>query len=290
LWPWPVVRAWADASGRLGSSREAPKVSRDEVDAARAVVLAELDALADEATGILETCRISTMIRKAPAREATRDGSGRYRSLDGRGNRAGEWDWYFQLSQRDRDWLARSHQGPGSHLPAPDQVSEWMAAVTGTVQTERCMAEWLRCVRAIDAAAAIEKRVPWRRCAHLFRGVVTSYDIGALFGSYAEAASYLAELREEPSDDDEPRPLIARFGPSPLDMDFDEWRDELRELEARGSSLGEVSGEWDLRDAGDQRVLDRLEELLPSAIAGVVVGSLEDAYVAVVGAYLEAVA
>jgi hypothetical protein len=289
LWPWPVIRAWADATGRLGSHREAPKVSRDEVSAARAVVLAELDALADEAIGILDLCGVSAMIRKASAREAMRHGSGRFRSLDGRGNYAGEWDWYFQLSQRDRDWLARSHQGPEPHLSAPDQVTECMAKFTGTVDTDRCMAEWLRCVRIIDAAGAIHKRVPWRRCAHLFTGVVTSYDIAALFGTYAEAASYLAGLREEPSDDEEPRALIARLGPSPLDMDFDAWRDELRELEARASSI-EYAGEWEVPCSEDQAILDRLEELLPSAVAGVVTGSLEDLYVAVVGAYLETVA
>jgi hypothetical protein len=291
LWPWPVIRAWADATRRLGSHCAAPKASRDEVNAARAVVLAELDALADEATGILDLCGVSAMIRKAPAREAMRDGSGRFRSLDGRGSYAGEWDWYFQLSQRDRDWLARSHQGPGPHLSAPDQVAECMAKFTGTAEVDRCMAEWLRCVRIIDAAAAVGKRVPWRRCAHLFTGVAaTSYDVAALFGPYAEAASYLAGLREEPSDDEEPRPLIARLGPSPLDMDFDEWRDELRELEARASSIENVSGEWEVLSAEDQRILDRFEELLPSVVASVVPWSLEDLYVAVVGAYLDAVA
>ena len=41
---------------------------------------------------------------------------------------------------------------------------------------------------------------------------------------------------------------------------------------------------------GEQAVLDRLEELLPSAVAGLVTGSLEDLYMAVVGVYLEAVA
>ena len=150
------------------------------------------------------------------------------------------------------------------------------------------MAEWLRCVRIIDAAAAIRKRVPWRRCAHLVTGVATSYDVAALFGTYAEAASYLAGIREEPSDE-EPRPLIARLGPSPLDMDFDAWRDELRELEARASSI-EYAGEWEVLCTEDQAILDRLEELLPSAIAGLTGGSLEDLYVAVVGAYLETVA
>jgi hypothetical protein len=73
-------------------------------------------------------------------------------------------------------------------------------------------------------------------------------------------------------------------------MDFDEWRDELRELEARASSIEEVSGEWKILSAEDQAILDRLEELLPSAIAGLTGGSLEDLYVAVVGAYLETVA
>jgi hypothetical protein len=268
----------------------APKVSRDEVNAARAIVLAELDALADEAIGILDLCGVSAMIRKAPAREAMRDGFGRFRSLDGRGNHAGEWDWYFQLTQCDRGWLARSHQGPGPHLSAPDQVAECMAKFTGTADTDRCTAEWLRCVRIIDAAGAVRKRVPWRCCAHLFTGVATFYDVAALFGTYAEAASYLVGLREEPSDDEEPRSPIARLGPSPLDMDFDEWRDELRELVARASSIDEVSGEWEILSAEDRVILDRLEELLPSAVACIVTGALEDLYVAVVGAYLEAVA
>jgi hypothetical protein len=47
----------------------------------------------------------------------------------------------------------------------------------------------------------------------------------------------------------------------------------------------------DIEDmVGEQAVLDRLEELLPSAVAGLVTGSLEDLYMAVVGVYLEAVA
>jgi hypothetical protein len=45
-------------------------------------------------------------------------------------------------------------------------------------------------------------------------------------------------------------------------------------------------------EAWTERLLSatRLEELLPSAVAGLVTGSLEDLYMAVVGVYLEAVA
>lgn len=290
LWPWPIIRAWADATGRLGSQREARNVSRGDVKAARAIVLAELDALADEATGALDTCGLSATTRRAPAREATRSGSGRFASLDWRGNGAGEWDWFYMLSQSDRDWLARSHQGPEPHLLGPDQVAVCMARHTGTDDVEVCMSEWVRLVRVVDAASALHKRVPWRRCSHLFAAVSTSYDVASLFGSYAEAATYLAELRDESGEDEQTRPLVARLGPSPLDMDFDEWRDELRELEARASSIEQVSGEWEIAAAEDQAVLDRLEELLPAGLGDLLGGSLEDLYVATVGAYLEAVA
>jgi len=290
LWPWPLVRAWADATGRLGAQRAIPKVSRDEVNAARAVVLAELDALADEALGILESCGVSTTIRKVPAREMMRDGAGHFRSLDGRGNGRGEFDWYWQLDPRDRDWIARAHMGPEPHLSAPDQVAMCMASFTGTDDIDANMAEWVRCLRVIDAASACRSRVTWRRCSHLFVGLSLSHDPGALFGTYADAASYLAELREVPVEDEQVRDLIARLGPSPVEMDFAEWCDELQDLEARATGIESPTGEWDILSAEDQTVWDRLEELLPGSVVVAVRAGLDELYVAAVGAYLGAVA
>ena len=253
-------------------------------------MLAELDALADEAMGILDVCGVSTTIRKAPARAAMRDGSGRFRSLDGRSNGRGEWDWLFALSESDRAWLARSHQGPEPSLSAPDQVAQLMADYLGTDDVDKCMSEWVRCVRIIDAASACRGRVTWRRCLHLFAGLSLSHDPGTLFGTFADAATYLAELSTDPTEDQEPRELVARLGPSPLDMDYEEWRDELESLEARASAIESPTGEWDILSAEDQAVYDRLEELLPSAVVGGVGVRLDDLYVRAVGLYLENVA
>lgn len=289
LWDWPLVHAWADTRGMLGSRRPGTKVQRDEVAAARAAVLAEIDRLADAAIGILESCGAPTTMRGPTNRAAERDMFGRYRSLDGRGNDAGEWDWYWQLDATTRAWL-RTHFGPEPHRSSPDQVAPLMASYTGTPDVDACMAEWLRCVRIIDAASALHRRLTWRRCSHLFVGLALAYDPSRLFGTFADAADYLAELREEPSEAEDEYSLIARLGPSPLDMDFDEWSAELAELEAQATQFEQVAGEWDVLSADDQAVYSRLEELLPSAVAASGTATLEDLYVTTVGLYLAAVA
>lgn len=281
MWSWALIRAWADATGRLSSDGAIPKVSRDEVNAARALVLAELDALADDATGILDRFGVSTTIRKVRHRATVRDYSGRFHSLDGQSNGQGEWDWYWQLGPDDRAWLARSHQGPEPHLLAPDQVAHLMGA-----DVDRAMSEWVRCLRVIDAASAIRGRVTWRRCSHLFNGLELSHDPFALFGTFAEAATYLADLKNEPCTTERTGELLANLGPSPLDMSFETWADELGNLERQIETIEMPTGEWDILSAKDQAVFTRIEELLPSSIGDAANGRLEDVYVCVVGAYL----
>ncbi|MCW3019151.1 MAG: hypothetical protein JWN10_1459 [Solirubrobacterales bacterium] len=279
VWPWALIRAWADASGRLDAKRETPTVSRAQVDGARAVLLAEIDALAHEAKGALGACGVPSIIRKPPARRTLRDAGGRFGSLDGHGNGSGAWDWFWQLSERDRDWLGRAHFGPEPYRSAPDQVAQLMG-----MDTDAAMSEWVRLVRVVDAASALHHRVPWRRCSHLFAGLASTYNPGALFGTYAEAASYLADLQGQPGE--EQAVLRTRLGPSPIEMEFEDWSEELTRLEGVAAGLSELTE--DVLSAEDAAVYDRLEELLPSSIVGGEFAGLEDAYVAAVGAYLAA--
>ncbi len=276
LWHWEQVRAWADATGRLVAERETSKAIRERVAIARGVVLDEVNALADEALGIIEAAGDSLTIKRPASRAAMRDASGQFRSLDGRSNGRGEWDWYYALDRRTRKWLSRSHMAPLANLSEPDQLN-------------LDPLEWVRCLRLIDAASALAKRVPWRSCSHLFAGIRTSYDVSALFGSYGDAAAYLAELAGEPAER-EPVALTAKLGPSPIEMSFEDWCDELAALEARAATIEEPAGEWDILSAEDRAVYDRLEELLPSGVVAVAGAALDDLYVRAVGLYLENVA
>ena len=277
LWHWEQVRAWADATGRLVAGRETSKAARERVSIARAVVLDEVNARADEALGIIEAAGEPLTIKRPASRAAMRDIAGHFLSLDGgHGNGRGEWDWYYALDTRTRDWLSRSHMAPLAHLSEPDQM---------TLDPD----EWVRCLRLIDAASALAKRVPWRSCSHLFAGIETSYDVSQLFGSYSDAAEYLAELSGD-SGEREPVSLVAKLGPSPIEMSFEDWCDELTALEARATGIGGPTGEWDILSAEDQAVYDRLEELLPSGVVAVAGAPLDDLYVRAVGLYLENVA
>jgi hypothetical protein len=286
LWPWPIIKAWADATHRLPSELHevTPDVTREEVTKAREVMQAELDTYAEEASRTLESAGVDVVIRKPRARELkTRRAGGQFASrieildaADGRTNGIGEWDWLYSLSYADQDWLARSHFGPEGSLLSPDQVSDRMAGP----DVDANMAEWVRCVRVIDAASAFRRRLTWRRCGHLFSGLRLTYDPHALLGTYADAACYLAEL----SDDDpeaEPRELVARLGPSPLDMEYEEWLAEVTELRDKAEDIPD--DDWD-----DSAVFTRLNELWPAVCEGA--ASMEDAYVAAVGAYLEQLA
>ncbi len=258
------------------AERETSKAARERVSIARAVVLDEVNRLADEALGIIEAADDGLTIKRPASRTKMRDASGHFRSLDGRSNGRGEWDWYYGLDPRTRAWLSRSHMAPQSWLSDPDQM-----ALDPT--------EWVRCLRLIDAASALAKRVPWRSCSHLFFGIETTYDVASLFGTYSDAAEYLAELAGE-TDERGPVALIAKLGPSPIEMSFEDWCDELTALEARASAIEGPTGEWDILSAEDRAVYDRLEELLPSGVVAIAGASLDDLYVRAVGAYLENVA
>jgi hypothetical protein len=277
LWQWEQVRAWADATGRLVGERETSKAARERVAVARAVVLDEVNTLADEALGTIEVAGDSLTIKRPASRTAMRDIAGHFVSLDGgRGNVRGEWDWFYALDGRTREWLSRSHMAPLAHLSEPDQM---------TLEP----LEWVRCLRLIDAASALAKRVPWRSCSHLFVGIETSYDVDSLFGTYSNAAEYLAELSGDPGVP-EPVALVAKLGPSPIEMSFEDWCDELTTLEARATAIEGPTGEWDILSVEDQAVYDRLEELLPSGVDAVAGAPLDDLYVRAVGLYLENVA
>jgi hypothetical protein len=239
VWHWPLVREWADRTGRLplatGSDKQSTKASPADIVAA--------ETLAKSA---------SRTLHKLPSlrRPKKSDTSGKY-------------DWYRELAPAERErigskWTVVAPRGVG-----PDVLCEVLApmigrTVVGTVDIEEVMGEWVQLTRLADAAGSLRN--------HRFNP--------ARYGG--RSLSELFALSEPGEDDEESRgeaDYLAAFapcrrGPSPLAMDFNSWTSEYEAL------VGESLRTSDTMDADPCRFLtaeetklfDRLGELVPDPI------------------------
>jgi hypothetical protein len=132
LWHWRIVRQWAKSHGRLVES--VSSVPAGEVARLRREILAAVeDALSADN---VDTVLGAGALRRPPVRDRVRGVDGRLRSNDGRGNRIGEWDSWFALSQAERDRIAREPAWIDPHGLAPDEL----AHALGYDDVEACLA------------------------------------------------------------------------------------------------------------------------------------------------------
>ena len=294
IWPWSVVHAWAVETGRIPADVYLSTVTdahraeaRETLLGARAAVARSVDDAARAVADLAEY-----RLARPPRRVAARDDRGRLRSLDGGyGNAHGEWDWYYALPAGERARLSRSWMTDRAEALAPDQLADVLAAHVGTSDLEEVMAAWTRATALADAARSLAR-------GHLPRGIDVAslvrdlpHDPASLWGPsavealaarIAERAELDAELASRPVP-----PCVV--GPSPLEMDYEPWAAELAAVDAALDALRDQ--EWPTVE--ETRLRARREELAPSACGDVVddpAASLADVYVAVVGAYLGALA
>lgn len=110
------------------------------------MTLAEVSAEADSLSDLL-----SEPLCPPPAREVRREG-GRFVSLDGHSTSA-EWDWYWQLPDRERQRLKPWFTPTGL---APDQ---WLSAMRYRVgdDLDSAMSQWVLATKLADAAGRLKR-------------------------------------------------------------------------------------------------------------------------------------
>jgi len=239
VWHWPLVREWAERTGRLrqtrGSRTSSPKASPADIVAA--------ETLAKSATRTLH--KVSKLRR--PKKTDT----------------SGEYDWYRELAPAERErirsgWTVAAPRGVG-----PDVLAEELAPMIGrtvvaTVDVEDVMAEWVQLTRLADAAGSLRN--------HRYNA--------ARYGG--RSLSQLFALSEPGEDDAESRGeadyLAAfapcRLGPSPLAMDFNAWSMEYDAFVSKSLRISETMDADLSRFLADDEteLFDRLGELVPDPI------------------------
>jgi hypothetical protein len=239
VWHWPLVREWADRTGRLARVRRTDdqpvKISQADIAAA--------ESLATSASRTLH--KLSGLRR--PKKSDT----------------SGEFDWFRQLAPSERErirsgWTVVAPRGVGPDVLAEELAPMIGRTVVGMADVEGVMNEWVQLTRAADAAGSLRNhrynpaRYGGRSLAQLF----ALSEPGENDAESRGEADYLAAFAP------------CRRGPSPLAMDFHAWSAEYDAL------VGESLRICDATDADSSRFLtadetelfDRLGELVPDPI------------------------
>ena len=238
-WHWPLVREWADRTGRLARVKktddQSVKVSRTDIAAA--------ESLATSASRTLH--KVSDLRR--PKRSDT----------------SGEYDWFRQLAPSERErirsgWTVVAPRGVGPDVLAEELAPMIGRTVVGMADVEGVMGEWVHLTRLADAAGSLRN--------HRFNP--------ARYGD--RTLSQLFALSEPGEDDSESRgeaDYLAAFapchlGPSPLAMDFDAWRTEYEALVSESLRIRDAMDADPSRflDADETELFDRLGELVPDPV------------------------
>jgi len=239
VWHWPIVREWADRTGRLpqatGTDDESIKVSPADIVAA--------ETLAKSASRTLH--KVSDLRR--PKKSDT----------------SGEYDWYRLLAPAERErirsrWTVVAPRGVGPDVLAEELAPMIGRTVVGMADIEDVMNEWVQLTRVADAAGSLRNhrynpaRYGGRALAQLF----ALSEPGENDGESRGKADYLAAFAP------------CRLGPSPLAMDFDAWRTEYEALVSESLRICDAMDADPSRflDADETELFDRLGELVPEPI------------------------
>lgn len=195
------------------------KIAREEAARVQARALSELDRL--------DSVRLAN-----PPRKITK----------GTGGRRGEWDWLEQISDREKARLSRSWYGG---TQTPDQFAANMAnALSRDVSVDDAADLWLRLNREAEASGALRRgKIP---SLDAYSGQIDvadllpdltgqGYDASLLFGDDLTAAGHIAsteaDLVRREALDYLGDAVNAIEGPSPYRMGFQQWEEEVRQLE-----------------------------------------------------------
>jgi hypothetical protein len=253
VWHWPLIREWAERTGRLARVKKTDdqsfKVSRTDIAAAE----------------MLATSASRTLYKVSDLRRPKKSDT------------SGEYDWYRQLAPAERGriqsrWTVLSPRGVGPDVVADELAPMIGRTVVGMSDVEEVMSEWVQLTRVADAAGSLRNhrfnsaRYGGRSLSQLFALSGPGENDEASRGE----ADYLAAFAP------------CRLGPSPLAMDFDEWRTEF---EARVSESLRISESMDADPSrflttDETQLFNRLRELVPDPIGarfdrGEVIGPLQ---------------
>lgn len=277
-----------DPDGRLDAFtldelRDARAIANEARAQARAEAEATRGEIEDE-LGPLGGVRALELRRPPALRQAYRNG----RRVHVRDDRfaGGEWDWFYQLSDREqrrlrRDWMAPDLQGP-------DQFHQsWVDAFPGrTDDVGEVMDEWLERTRRYDQAGALRRGrlpSPAAHSGHVDLGRIAPdtadrWDLWELFDpDEARSLQHVAQrLRDEHTE------ALARIltretdQVAPWELTFDQYAEELDYLEAVVPHIEPIDftpDPWDLDgpgipvyDPADLADASRLGELAPEGL------------------------
>ena len=239
VWYWPLVREWADRTGRLpqatGTDDESIKVSP------AAIVAAE--TLAKSALRTLH--KVSDLRRPK------------------RSDASGEFDWYRQLVPSERERIRSRWTVVAPHGVGPDVLAEELApmigrTVVGMADIEDVMNEWVQLTRVADAAGSLRNHRynPARYGGRSLSQLFALSEPGENDAESRGEADYLAAFAP------------CRLGPSPLAMDFDAWRTEYEALVSESMNICETMDADPSRflTSDETELFDRLRELAPDPI------------------------
>ncbi|MGO9583711.1 MAG: helix-turn-helix transcriptional regulator [Acidimicrobiales bacterium] len=239
VWHWPLVREWADRTGRL------PRLAGDDD---QSIKISPADIVAAET---LAKSASRTLHKLASLRRPKKT------------DVSGEYDWYRELAPAERERIRSRWTVPAPRGVGPDVLAEELATMIGrtvvaTVDVEDVMGEWVQLTRLADAAGSLRN--------HRYNP--------ARYGG--RSLSQLFALSEPGEDDAESRgeaDYLAAFAPcrlgvSPLAMDFDGWRTEYEALVNESLRISETMDADSSRflTADETELFDRLRELVPDPI------------------------
>ena len=239
VWHWPLVREWADRTGRLARVRRTDdqpvKISQADIAAA--------ESLATSASRTLH--KLSGLRR--PKKSDT----------------SGEFDWFRQLAPSERErirsgWTVVAPRGVGPDVLAEELAPMIGRTVVGMADVEGVMNEWVQLTRVADAAGSLRNhrfnpaRYGGRSLAQLF----ALSEPGENDEESRGEADYLAAFRP------------CQLGPSPLAMDFNAWSAEYEALVSESRRICDAMDAEPSRflDADETELFDRLGELVPDPV------------------------
>jgi hypothetical protein len=239
VWYWPLVREWADRTGRLARVRRTDdqpvKISQADIAAA--------ESLATSASRTLH--KLSGLRR--PKRSDT----------------SGEFDWYRQLPSAERERIRSRWTVPAPRGVGPDVLAEELApmigrTVVGMADVEDVMSEWVQLTRLADAAGSLRNHRfnPARYGGRTLSQLFALSEPGENDEESRGEADYLAAFRP------------CRLGPSPLAMDFHAWSAEYEALVSESLHICDTMDADPSRflTADETELFDRLGELVPDPI------------------------
>lgn len=282
----PTPTAPAPAT-EIGQVLEPPPATAEDLAAAaadlpriKALYRAHAKTVQDDALGFFDQSGTFEVQRPPPIGQV-RLPSGRMETTGRRARPAqgdagaANWDWFDSLHPDEQKRLRRRFMADPNGAVSPDVMAQFIGNRYG-LDEDQALKMWLEQTRRYDAAGALARgKLPALDAyggADINALVDSPYDLRVLFGPDLEAAAgHVAEINAQIAGDDAARifsPTRPGFDP-PWAMGEDRYVAELLDLEDKARRITAISDdvEWGKSfAAGDQAVLDRLDELIPKAL------------------------